>query len=147
MPPSVSTANGSSSTFHRPNEKNTGAKTISVERRIGVRTSMPTPDFRLATTALTLVSSSTSIGAIFTNETHAAEKRNVSASMQKAIAISPVEARNPAPANPIAVEPNELIDRNEFAAASSSSVATSGIRLSWAGSKNCFTPLARSRTT
>ena len=58
VPPRVSMANGSSSTFHRPNAKSTGAKTISVERRIGVRTSRPTPDLRLATTALTLVSSS-----------------------------------------------------------------------------------------
>ena len=49
-------------------------------------------------------------------------------------------ASRPAPANPIAVEPNEAIDRNELAAASSSSLAISGMRLSWAGSKNCFTP-------
>ena len=80
VPPRVSMANGSSRTFHSPNEKRTGAKTISVERRIGVRTSRPTPDLRLATTALTLVSSSITIGAIFTNETNAAEMRNVRAS-------------------------------------------------------------------
>ena len=51
-----------------------------------------------------------------------------------------VPASRPAPANPIAVEPNEAIDRNEFAAASSSSLAISGMRLSCAGSKNCLTP-------
>ncbi len=51
-----------------------------------------------------------------------------------------VPASRPAPANPTAVEPNEAIDRNEFAAASSSSLAISGIRLSCAGSKNCLTP-------
>ena len=49
-------------------------------------------------------------------------------------------ARRPAAANPIAVDPNDAIDRNEFADESSSSVASSGIRLSYAGSKNCLTP-------
>ncbi len=39
-------------------------------------------------------------------------------------------ASRPAPANPMAVEPNEAIDRNALAAFSSSSVAISGIRLS-----------------
>ena len=56
-------------------------------------------------------------------------------------------ASRPAPANPIAVDPNEAIDRNEFAAASSSSLAISGIRLSWAGSKNCLTPALIRRST
>ena len=56
-------------------------------------------------------------------------------------------ASRPAAANPIAVEPNDAIDRNELAAASSSSLAISGMRLSWAGSKNCLTPaLISSRT-
>ena len=64
--------------------------------------------------------------------------------MTKAIRRSML-ARRPAPANPIAVEPKEAIDRNELAAASSSSLASSGIKLSWAGSKNCLTPaLSRS---
>jgi hypothetical protein len=40
----------------------------------------------------------------------------------------------------MAVDPNDAIDRNELADRSSSSVASSGIRLSWAGSKNCLTP-------
>jgi len=53
-------------------------------------------------------------------------------------------ARMPAPAKPIAVEPKAAIDRNEFAAASSSSLAISGMRLSWAGSKNCLMPALRS---
>ena len=39
-------------------------------------------------------------------------------------------ARRPAAANPMAVEPNDAIDRNELADESSSSVASSGIRLS-----------------
>ncbi len=49
-------------------------------------------------------------------------------------------ARIPAPAKPMAVDPKEAIDRNELAAASSSSLAISGMRLSCAGSKNCLTP-------
>ena len=60
--------------------------------------------------------------------------------MMNAHVRSTVLASRPAPAKPIAVEPNEAIDRNELAAASSSSLAISGIRLSWAGSKNCLTP-------
>ena len=48
-------------------------------------------------------------------------------------------ASRPAAANPTAVEPNDLIERNASAAASSSSSATSGITLSWAGSKNWAT--------
>jgi hypothetical protein len=51
-----------------------------------------------------------------------------------------VDARSPAPAKPMAVEPKAAIDRKALAAASSSSFAISGIRLSWAGSKNCLTP-------
>jgi hypothetical protein len=51
-----------------------------------------------------------------------------------------VLARRPATANPIAVDPKDAIDRNELADESSSSVASSGIRLSYAGSKNCLTP-------
>ena len=45
--------------------------------------------------------------------------------------VSPtVLARRPAPANPIAVDPNEAIDRKALAAFSSSSVAISGISVS-----------------
>ena len=40
------------------------------------------------------------------------------------------DASSPAPANPMAVDPNEAIDRNALAAASSSSLAISGITLS-----------------
>ena len=69
-----------------------------------------------------------------------AEKRNVAASMMNAQFSPTVLASRPAAANPMAVEPNDAIDRNEFAAASSSSLAISGIRLSCAGSKNCLTP-------
>ncbi len=58
-----------------------------------------------------------------------------------------VLASRPAPAKPIAVEPNAAIDRNALAADSSSSLAISGISESWAGSKNCLTPaFSRSRT-
>ena len=60
--------------------------------------------------------------------------------MMKAQVSPTVPASRPAPANPMAVEPNDAIERNEFAAASSSSLAISGIRLSCAGSKNCLTP-------
>ena len=56
-------------------------------------------------------------------------------------------ASSPAPAKPIAVEPNEAIDRNALAAASSSSLAISGMRLSCAGSKNCLTPALNSSST
>ena len=60
--------------------------------------------------------------------------------MTKAHCSPSVPARRPAPANPTAVEPKDAIDRKEFAAASSSSLATSGMRLSCAGSKNCLMP-------
>ena len=67
--------------------------------------------------------------------------------MTNAHAGRPCSPAGPAPANPIAVEPNEAIDRNELAAASSSSLAISGMRLSWAGSKNCLTPALSSSST
>ncbi len=77
---------------------------------------------------------------------HPAAKRNDAASMTKAHTSPTLPASRPAPAKPIAVDPKLAMDRNEFAAASSSSLAISGIRLSWAGSKNCLTPaLTRSR--
>ena len=67
--------------------------------------------------------------------------------MTKAHTSPTLPASRPAPAKPIAVDPKLAMDRNEFAAASSSSLAISGMRLSWAGSKNCLTPaLTRSRT-
>ena len=47
----------------------------------------------------------------------------------------------------MAVEPNELIDRKEFAEVSSSSDAISGRTLSQAGSKNVRTVAARNRRT
>src|SRR5262245_54452269 len=52
-------------------------------------------------------------------------------------------ARKPAAANPTAVEPNELIARNELALLSASSDAISGRMLSQAGSKNWRTVAAR----
>jgi hypothetical protein len=51
--------------------------------------------------------------------------------------MSNAAASRPAPAKPMAVDPNEAIERKALAAVSSSSLAISGIRLSWAGSKNC----------
>ena len=48
-------------------------------------------------------------------------------------------ASSPASAKPIAVEPNWAIAISELAAASSSSLATSGRTASLAGSKNCLT--------
>src|SRR5438093_6133623 len=53
------------------------------------------------------------------------------------------DARKPAAAKPTAVEPNELMARNELALLSSSSDAISGRTLSHAGSKNCLTVAAR----
>jgi len=139
------TANGRRSTFHSPRANRTGANTISVERRIGVFTRVRSPDRRLSATARTLVASGAAFGAIRTNTMHAAEKTNVTASNQNARSRL-IEARSPAAAKPTAVDPNELIERKAFAEASSSSEATSGSTLCWAGSKNCLTPLA-TRTT
>ena len=72
----------------------------------------------------------------------AAEKRNERASSQNAHSMGRVDAMNPDAANPTAVDPNELIDIIELAAASSSSGATSGRTASLAGSKNVETALA-----
>ena len=58
-----------------------------------------------------------------------------------------VLASRPAPAKPMAVEPNAAIDRNALAAVSSSSLAISGMSESWAGSKNCLTPAFSSSRT
>ena len=55
--------------------------------------------------------------------------------------------QQPRAGEPDRVDPNEAIDRNELAAASSSSLAISGIRLSCAGSKNCLTPALNSSRT
>ena len=51
-------------------------------------------------------------------------------SIQNAQSRLNAEASRPAAANPMAVEPNEAIWRYALAAASSSSLAISGIRLS-----------------
>ena len=75
-----------------------------------------------------------------------AAKTNDTASMMNAHCSPTLPASNPAPAKPMAVEPNEAIDRNEFAAASSASLAISGMRLSCAGSKNCLMPALTSRS-
>ena len=77
----------------------------------------------------------------------APQTTNETASMMNAHSMPTVLASRPAPANPMAVEPNEAIDRNEFADASSSSLASSGIRLSWAGSKNCLMPALSSSSS
>ena len=59
-----------------------------------------------------------------------AENRNVRASIQNAHSMLKADASRPAPANPIAVDPNDAIERKALAAASSSSDAISGMRLS-----------------
>ena len=59
----------------------------------------------------------------------AAATTNGQASRMNAQVSPTVLARRPAPANPIAVEPNEAIERNALAGRSSSSLASSGIRL------------------
>ena len=103
------------------------------------------PAFRFAAMTRTLASSSgLGIGYRPMSAMQPAEKRNDAASRMNAHCRPTVPASSPAPANPIAVDPNDAIDRNELAAASSSSLATSGIRLSWAGSKNCLTPASAS---
>ena len=61
--------------------------------------------------------------------------------------MSKAVARSPDSANPIEVDPNELIMIQEFAAASSSSVATSGRTASLAGLKNCEMVLTRATAT
>ena len=137
---------GRSRTFHRPNEKNMNAPTANSERMIGVPNSVDSPDFRLSTMTPTLASSSGfGIGWRRMRLMKAAAIRKVPASRMNAQVSPMVPASRPAPANPMAVDPNDAIDRNEFAAASSSSLAISGIRLSCAGSKNCLTPALRRR--
>ena len=123
---------GSRSTFHRPNEKNTGAPSRNSDRSIGVSTMVRTPTRRFATTARTEVSSSS--GAVMATrvriaQMHPAETMNVIASIQNAQRTS-IAVSRPAAANPIAVEPNDAIDRNALAAVSSSSLAISGMRAS-----------------
>ena len=146
--PSSRIENGSNRTFHSPNEKNMNAPTRNRERRTGVPNSVPMPDRRFATITATLASSSgLGIGYRPISAISPAHTTNDAASMMNAQVRSTVLASRPAPAKPMAVEPNEAMDRNEFAAASSSSLAISGIRLSWAGSKNCFTPALRSSRT
>ena len=139
--PRTCSENGRSRTFHRPNEKNMNAPTPNSERMIGVPNSVDKPDFRLSTMTATLASSSGfGIGWRPIRLMQPAAKRKVPASMMNAHVRPTVPASRPAAANPMAVEPNDAIDRNEFAAASSSSLAISGIRLSCAGSKNCLIP-------
>ncbi len=85
----------------------------------------------MAITTPTDVASSTSIlTRTCSSQTQPAENRNVRASIQKANRMSNAAASSPAPAKPIAVDPNEAIERNALAAVSSSSLAISGIRLS-----------------
>src|SRR3954470_12791334 len=140
--PSTLIAIGSSSTFHRPNEKNTGAPSRNSERSMGVPRMVRIPSRRLSTTAPTDVISSSDVSTtdrVRIRKMQPAEKTNVSASIQNAQRTSIADSR-PAAANPIAVDPNDAIDRNAFAALSSSSLAISGISASYAGSKNILTP-------
>ena len=132
---------GRSNRFHRPNARNMNVPTMNSERMTGVPNNVARPDFRLATMTATDASSSGS-GSVYLpmRPMQAAEKMNVPASMMNAHWSPTVLASSPAPANPMAVDPNDAIERKELAAASSSSLAISGIRLSWAGSKNCLTP-------
>ena len=58
-----------------------------------------------------------------------AENTKVSESIQNASRMS-MAASSPAPANPIAVDPNDAIWRKALAAVSSSSLAISGISAS-----------------
>ena len=108
---------------------------------------MATPSLRLATTTPTLVSSSASIFPTLTVSRRAADTRNVTASSQNAQSMSKAVASRPDSANPTEVDPNELIMIQEFAAASSSSVATSGRTASLAGLKNCEIVLTAATAT
>ena len=56
--PSSRIENGSSRTFHSPNEKNMNAPTRNSERRTGVPNRVAMPDLRFATMTATLASSS-----------------------------------------------------------------------------------------
>ena len=146
--PSSRIENGSKRTFHRPNEKNMNALTRNRERMMGVPHSVPIPDRRFATITATLASSSgLGMGYRPISAISPAHTTKDPASMMNAQVRSTVLASRPAAAKPMAVEPNDAMDRNEFAPASSSSLAISGIRLSWAGSKNCFTPALRNSRT
>jgi hypothetical protein len=146
--PSSLSENGSRRTFHRPNAKNMSAATRKIERMTGVPASVDSPARRLAAMTPTLASSSGfGIAYLPIRAMQPAANRNDAASSRNAHCSPTVPASRPAPANPTAVEPNPAIDRNELAAASSSSLAISWIRLSWAGSKNCLTPALSSRST
>ena len=78
--PRARIANGSSRTFHSPNERKTGAPATNSERRTGVLTRVAMPSFRFSTTTPTLVSPSASILPTRTKARQAAEKRKVRAS-------------------------------------------------------------------
>jgi hypothetical protein len=119
---------------------------MSDERRIGVFHRKLTPLLRLPMTTETFVLSSLCVRGTLTNSTTRNENPKVSASKKNGRWMSTLD-RKPARAKPTAVEPNELIDRNEFAEASSSSDAISGMMLSQAGSKNCRTIAAKNRIT
>ena len=122
----ASMANGRSRTFHRPNDRKTGAPETNSDRMIGVPTRVETPSLRFVDDDADARRLLGSILPTRTKTRQAAEKRNVRASRQNAQLMSNAVASRPDRANPIEVEPNELIMIQEFAAASSSSVATSG---------------------
>ena len=108
---------------------------------------MEKPSRRFATMTATEASSSAVGMAIFPiSDSSTAVTTNDAESRMNAHWMPTVLARRPAPAKPMAVEPNAAIDRKAFAADSSSSVASSGMMLSYAGSKNCLTPALISRS-
>ena len=123
--------NGSSSTFHSPKATNMNAPTMKSERMIGVPNRVARPTFRLSKMTPTVASSSgTGIGYLPISMIRPAHTRNDRASRMNAQVRPTVLARRPAPAKPMAVEPNEAIERNALAAFSSSSVAISGMSVS-----------------
>ena len=116
----------------------TGIRITFIERRIGVCRMNLAPNARLRTTSPTVVSSSMVIFGMRTSAIRAPANRNVAASMKNTSSTENC-ANSPASAKPMAVDPNWAIAISELAAASSSSLATSGRTASLAGSKNCLT--------
>ena len=104
---------GRSRTFHRPMAKKAGARTTNSDRSVGVPAIVLTPSRRFATTRPTDAGSSLAAGSSRRRSIRMqpAENTKVRASIQNAQSMLSADASSPAPANPIAVEPNEAIDR------------------------------------